>query len=261
MQKSFLKLKKSNYKFLDDIIPLIHSFRKKNLKEQTFIEPFLGTGSVFLNVQEFNNFILNDLSVNIFMLFSQIKNNPTVFIEDTKKLFTSESKEKIFFENMVRKYIKNNDYYEMCQIFVYLNRHAVQGITSLNKYGKYKNPYFPKKEINLMHEKLSNNKVSIFNHTFERIFENLEYADVIYCNPPDIEKLNTNIDFSYEQHKVLTQLATTACLKGSSIIISNSYNEITKELYKDCSEYYIKKIKTSIFNQKIEKEKIIAIYA
>lgn len=261
MQKPFLKLNQYKFNLLDDLIPLIHSFRKKNIKEQTFVEPFLRTGSVFLNVQDFDNFILNDLNVDIFMLFNQIKNNHNLFIEDTKKLFTLESKEKKYFEEMVKKYNKNNDYYETCKVFIYLNRHALKGLVKLNKYGQYKKPYFPEKEICLMHKKLINNKVNIFNHSFERVFENLEYADVVYCNPPNIEKINGNIDFNYKEHKKLTELALNSSLKGASIIISNSYNEITKELYKDCSEYYIKKTKTFILNKEIKKEEIIAIYA
>ena len=74
MEKSFLKWAGSKYRMLDDLIPLINSFRKTNLKDQMFIEPFLGSGSVFLNVTEYNNFILNDLNVDLYMIFNQIKN-------------------------------------------------------------------------------------------------------------------------------------------------------------------------------------------
>lgn len=258
MKKSFLKIKESNEKILEDLIPLIESFKNEKLKEQTLIEPFLGSGSIFLNIEKFKNFILNDLSVDIFMLFNQIKNNSSLLIEDSKKIFTIESNQKDFFDKMSNLYNKSNNYYEICKIYMYLNRHGIK-IPINNeieeyvwKFKNYKTPYFPEKEINLMSNKFKKENVQIFNHSFERIFDNLEYGDVVYCDPPEISNLN---EFTYAQHQKLNHLAISASLKGVSIIISNSYNEISKELYKDCSEYYIKTLNKS------RKEEIIAIYA
>lgn len=264
MKKSFLKMNNSQYEILEDLIPLIHSFRKKNLDEQTYIEPFLGDGSVFLNVEKYTNFILNDINVDIYMLFNQIKNNHKQLVEDTKKLFTIESKEKRIYEEMSNRYNKSNNYYDMCQLYIYLNRHSFKGLMNHNenrkliaKYGRYKNPVVPEKEIEIMHEKLNINKIQLFNHSYETVFDNLDYGDVIYCN--DV-KVNKPQDIN-EQQKQLVNLAVKACIKGSSVIITNTYNEITKELYKDCSEYYIKKIERCIAGTHTEKEKIIAIYA
>ena len=53
-------------------------------------------------------------------------------------------------------------------------------------------------------------------------------------------------------------------LPNSTVIISNHYNDITKELYKNCSEYYIKEVRRSISakseNRGTVKE-IIAVFA
>lgn len=260
MKKSFLKLKDSNEGILDELIPLIESFKNESLKEQTLIEPFFGSGSVFLNIEKFNNFILNDINIDIFMLFNQIKNNPDLLIEDSKKFFSTEKNEKLYFDKMINLYNKNNNYYEICKIYLYLNRHGIKIKSNIEdeyiwKFKNYKTPYFPEKEIHLMNNKLKKSNVQIFNHSFERIFDNLEYGDVVYCDPPEINNLN---EFTYEQHQNLTNLAISASLKGISIIISNNYNEISKELYKDCSEYYIKTLNKKLKNTK---EEIIAIYA
>lgn len=261
MNKSFLKWTESNNKILDDLVPLIKSFKKSNI-EQTYLEPFLGSGSVFLNIDNFDNYILNDLSVDIFMLFTQIKNNCQILIEDTRSLFSEKNQNKETYNILVEKYNKSNDYYEKCKLLLYLNRHSFNNIVRFNKSGKYnvsfgeiKKPYFPEDEINLMNKILNERSVSLFNHSYERILDNLDYGDVVYCDPPKTNK--NHLGFSVEQHLNLTKLAVTNSLKGATIIISNEYNDITKELYKDCSEYYIKKIK----NVRKNTEEMIAIYA
>jgi len=273
MEKSFLKWAGSKYRMLDDLIPLINSFRKTNLKDQMFIEPFLGSGSVFLNVNTYDNFILNDLNVDLYMIFNQIKNNPEEYIKDLKELFNENNNQVAVFKDFVKKFNATNDYYERAKIFIYLNRHCFNGLMRFNQsgkyntpFGRYSKPYLPEKEILKMNEKLNKNKVQLFNHSFERIFENLEYGDVVYCDPPYIESFTQyNADsFNYDKQKLLADLALTASLKGSTVIISNHYNEVTQELYKNCSEYYIKEVRRSISakseNRGTVKE-IIAVFA
>lgn len=268
MKKSFLNWENFNNEELMQIVPLIHSFKKENLKNQMFIEPFLGSGSLFLNVDKFDNFIINDTNIQIYMLFKQIKHGHIGFIEDLKLMFCEQTNNKDFFTEEVKKYNSSNDYYKKCLSLIYLNKHSFNNMIRFNQSGKFnssfvknKTPYFPEKEIIEMNKKLNMGEVQIFNHSFERIFDNLEYADVIYCNPPQNYQKDDSLDFDYEKHKLLNELAFTASLKGSIVLIYNNYNEISKELYKDCAEYYIKKSKTYVAGKKIEKEKMIAIYA
>lgn len=260
MNKSFLKLTQTNNKILDDLVPLIKSFKKSNIN-QTYIEPFLGSGVVFLNIDNFENYILNDLNVDIFMLFSQIKNNYQMLNNDTKKLFNETNRSQENFHMLIERYNKSNNYYERCKLFIYLNRHSVSSQLNFNPSGKYntyfkdKSPYFPENEIILMNKTLNSKNVSLFNYSYEKIFDNLEYGDVVYCDPPEIG--NGHLGFNFEDYRKLVKLSMINYLQGAKIIISGEYNELTKELYKDCSEYYIKKIKTN----KKNKEEIIAIYA
>lgn len=268
MEKSFLKWDNIDSSYLEKIIPLIHSFKKEGMKEQTFIEPFLGSGSVFLNIDKFENYILNDTDINIFMLFNQVKNGSDIFLQDLKEFFTESTNDKVFFKEAVKNYNSSNDYYKKCVLLLYLQRHSFNNLVRFNKLGNFnatfakkQQSYYPQQEIKKMNEKLNKNIVQIFNYSFQRIFENLEYGDVVYCNPPQNYKNDDNDSFDLEKHKLLNHSAFESSLKGSNIIISNNYNEITKELYKDCSEYYIIKSKKNIAGKIFEKEKMIAIYA
>lgn len=252
MKKSFINCSDSNADILEDLIRLLNAFKSGN-SEQTFIEPFVGSGVVFLNMEKYNNFIINDTNVDIFILFQNMKNNKETLLEDIKNL----NKQTNDINHILQKYYKTSNYYEKCKLFVILNSYGINyeqlenSETIIGQSTKFFND-FSLKKIDCFVEKLNNNCVSIFNYSFERIFENLEYGDVVYCDPPDI-----NCCFNAEQHKLLNKLAFTASLKGIKVVISNKYNEMNKELYKDCSEYYIKRIKTS--DQ--PKEEMIAIYA
>lgn len=259
MKKSFINCSNSNVEILDDLVRLLHSFKSVNL-EQTFIEPFLGSGVVFLNMEKYDNFIINDANIDIFILFNHLKDNGKQLLEDIKVLNAQNNN----LEAILHRYYQTSNYYERCKLFVFLNNYGISyemlEKTENNIVDQYKiiNDFekngvnFSEEEINYFIKKLDNHYTSIFNYSFERIFENLEYGDVVYCDPPEINK-----DFSVEKHVLLNKLASSASLKGSKIIISNKYNEMNKELYKDCSEYYIKKVK----NFKHNKEEMIAIYA
>lgn len=268
MNKSFLNWDTDIYDITKDLLPLFKSFKKSNLNEQTFVEPFFGSGSIFLNIDIFDNFIFNSMNVNIFMLINQIKINSNLFISDCKKLFNQNSKNENYFNNTIKEYKATNDYYEKCQKFLFLNQYGIhsQGNVftgfeneenDLLFFHSRKKNYFPEKEIILMSQKLNEKKNQIFNHYFERVFENLEYGDVVYCNPPKKEN-----EFNQEEHKLLNDLSFKCSLQGSMVIVSCDYNDLNKELYKDCAEYYIKKVKN--YSKKIENTKkyeMIAIYA
>lgn len=272
MNKSYLKWAGSKYRMLDDLIPLIHSFKDTKNKDQTFIEPFVGSATVFLNVTEYDNYILNDLNADIYMLLNQIKNNPKILIDDINQLIINENNNKEKFKEYVEIFNKTKDYYERCKIFIYLNRHCFNGLMRFNKsgkyntpFGRYPKPYNPEKEILLMNKKLNENKVELFNYSFERIFDNINYGDVIYCDPPYVSNFTqyNSESFTYQHQEELRNKAESAIIKGATTIISNSYNDITKELYKNCSEYYIKKVRRSIAakgGDRKEAEEIIAIY-
>lgn len=256
MKKSFINCAESNVGILDDLIPLLHSFKSPNI-EQTFIEPFLGSGVVFLNIEKYDNFILNDKNIDIFVLFNYLKSNNETFTKELKELCSNKPPNKSIISNLLERYYKTSDYYEKCKLFVFLNSFGVNYVQleDENKKKLYlnKNNYcFSIKKINYFINKLNTSSVSLFNYSFERIFENLDYGDIVYCDPPSRKE-----HFSIEQHKLLNKLAWSACLKGIKVIVSHEYNEMNKELYKDCSEYYIKRIK----NFDTTKDEMIAIYA
>lgn len=86
MKKEFAPFKYSGRKlnFVDPINSLYNNmFFSVDSKNLTYIEPFLGSGSVFYNLTlTFKDYILNDLDPNVIKIHSAIKENPLSTYKD-----------------------------------------------------------------------------------------------------------------------------------------------------------------------------------
>ncbi|MBZ2279470.1 DNA adenine methylase, partial [Buchnera aphidicola] len=65
-KRSFLKWAGGKYNLLDDIINILP-------KKKCLIEPFVGSGVIFLNTN-FHSYILSDINHDLINLFNTIKN-------------------------------------------------------------------------------------------------------------------------------------------------------------------------------------------
>ena len=83
--RSALKWAGGKKKIVSDIASLLPKKGKKRL-----VEPFVGGGSVFLNL-DFDEYLLIDMNKDLINLFNIIKNQPTEFIIDAEKLFISDN--------------------------------------------------------------------------------------------------------------------------------------------------------------------------
>jgi DNA adenine methylase len=274
MEKSFLKWAGSKYRLLNELLPVLTSFIDPKIKNQTFIEPFVGSGTVFLNMSGIDNFILADNNSNLLNLYLDLQKNYEHFIEHAKKYFIEEN-------NNVEAYKKLVAYYnsqditdaEKGYLFIYLNRHCFNGLMRFNKsgrfntpFGRYKSPQFPEQSLQIMRDKIHNHQVQFMQADFSRVMENIKYGDIVYCDPPYVSSFNQYGSdlFGMEQQKNLAYLATQGAKRGAKVVISNHYNEITKELYKDCSEYKVVSVRRSIASRGEHRghvEEIIAVYA
>lgn len=102
--------------YVGDKFKLIAEIKKlfpKNINK--FIEPFVGGGTVFLNINA-NQYLLNDIDTNVINLHKLLnkQNNLTKFLERVNKIATEYNLSKSFFENVIPKELKekfNKTYY------------------------------------------------------------------------------------------------------------------------------------------------------
>jgi DNA adenine methylase len=275
MEKSFLKWAGGKYKLLPKLIPLLDSFEDKKLK-QTFIEPFLGSGTVFLNFNKVNNFILNDSNKDLIHIFSALQGDND-FIEKSSLYFKDLNNDQDFFKKIVVQFNQVATPEQRAQMFIYLNKHCFNGLMRFNKsgyfntpFGKYKSVAFPREALTTMKAKIAINNVSFLNRSFEVILENSGFGDIVYCDPPYVD-IDEQISFKQygkdvfglEEQKLLAQLAWEAAQRGAKVVISNHFTDLTKKLYKNCSNYEVIDVKRTISSKGDDRKtvkEILAVY-
>ena len=233
--RPFLKWAGNKFRIIDKVIKQLPDGRR-------LIEPFVGSGAVFLNT-EYDRYLLSDSNRDLIDLYTLIKEDGSAFIEYTRPLFNEKN-------NTPERYYALRDEFNSCEttqrraaLFVYLNRHGYNGLCRYNAsggfnvpFGRYKRPYFPETEILLFHHKAQQ---AVFLHQdFTATMGKVKKGDVIYCDPPYLP-LSPSANFtSYsaggfgmEQQKQLAALACQCAEHGVPVVISNHNTREARTIY------------------------------
>lgn len=235
--RPFLKWAGSKYNCLDKIIPFLPPGKR-------LIEPFAGSGVVFMNTH-YSAHLLAESNMDLINLFTTVQQQGNTFIDLCQNYFNPEfnCKEQYY---QVRIDLNQASYTEQrAAFFLYLNRHGYNGLCRYNSkglynvpFGLYSKPYFPRKEMQLFHEK--SQQAQFIHQDFRKTFEYAERGDVIYCDPPYVPvsaktKLlpYTKKLFTTEDQIELTELAKETAAKGIPVILSNHDTEFTRYHYRE----------------------------
>ena len=208
-----------------------------------FVEPFVGAGSVFLNM-DFERYLLADINPDLINLFNAVKNDVERYIQHAQALFSHEkANSKAFYLERRAEFNASKDEFQRSVLFLYLNRFGFNGLCRYNQkrgynvpFGRYKTHYFPEKELRFFAEKAL--KAEFICADFEQVFNRLQKQPdqyVVYCDPPYAPlQQDTNFTqyagggFSLEQQKRLADLAREI---DSPVLISNHDTEFTRKIY------------------------------
>lgn len=208
-----------------------------------FVEPFVGAGSVFLNM-DFDRYLLADINPDLINLFNVVKADVERYIQHAKALFLAENaNSKAFYLARRNEFNASTDPFERSVLFLYLNRFGFNGLCRYNQkrgynvpFGRYKTHYFPEKELRFFAEKAQ--KATFICADFEQVFSHLkQHPDqyVVYCDPPYAPlQQDTNFTqyagggFSLEQQRRLADLAKET---DFPVLISNHDTPFTRKIY------------------------------
>lgn len=236
------------------------------------IEPFVGSGAVFMNTS-YRRYVLSDSNPDLINMHHMVVRHTAWFIDIARTLF---------------RHGNNRDYYERVRVefnamrsrnhdhshrkflllcaaqFLYLNRHCYNGLCRYSKktgfnvsFGKYKNTYFPEKEIRLFAEKANDvHALFICMDCMDAItlarHDHVIYCDppartgrdhIIYCDPPCLPVSETS-DFTIyhagpfypDRHRRLVDALTDINRNcGVRVVISGSDTAATREIYQSFS--------------------------
>ncbi len=267
--RSALKWAGGKKKVISEIASLLPKRGKKRL-----VEPFVGGGSVFLNL-DFDEYLLVDMNKDLINLFNIIKNQPIQYIEDAQKFFNGDNNQPEKYYELRSQFNQSVDPYERSLLFLYLNRHGYNGLCRYNKsggynvpFGRYKHPYFPKDELVYFSKKAQ--KATFIQGDFETAFSQLKENDVVYCDPP-YSPINPTSNFTAYAGNSFTDAdqerlvicAKAAQNKGISTLISNHYVDFTRELYKSADKKKLFQVQRSISQKgkgRVKVREILALY-
>jgi DNA adenine methylase len=237
MKKSFkrscLRWPGGKYSLLNEIIPLINI-----AKFNSYHEPFVGSASVFLNVNNAKSAFLSDSNENLINFYSQVQGNLKKLIS---KIQTKENSENFFYAEREKSY---KSPVERAAQFYFLNRTCFNGIYRVNSLGKFNVPYGKRKDLivadveNLthLHKKLIG--VTINRADFLKSAKDIKSGDLVYFDPPYRSKTNSRnflmyneTLFSWEDQLSLQNLCKKLMDKKVKIIINNLYNEEVFNLF------------------------------
>ncbi len=242
--------------------------------KQRLIEPFVGGGSVFLNI-DFDEYLLLDVNKDLINLFNILKDAPKEFIREAEFLFIGDHNEEARYYQLRDEFNDTSDPYRRSLLFIYLNRHGYNGLCRYNQkggfnvpFGRYKHPYYPREEL-LQFAKVAKRATFVCND-FEHAFSQADNNDVVYCDPPYSPINRTSSFTAYAGNKFtdedqarLVECAIAAKQRGVSTLISNHYVDFTKQLYRSADKITTLQVQRNISckgSVRSKIEEVMALY-
>lgn len=250
------------------LLPEIESRLPSNLKG-TYIEPFIGGGSVmFWMAQQYNfdRIIINDINQDVADSYITIKYDHISLLSKLEelqsqflKLKTVEEKNIFFLENRNKFNQRNNSSLDNTALMIFLNKTCFNGLYRVNKKNEFNVPF--NKVLNSTLYDIDNiiacNKllqnVTILNGDYSETLKYIDKDTFMYFDPP-YKPISTTSSFnSYNkenfedlEQKRLSEYCNLCNEKGAKWLLSNSdmkNNDAEDNFFDDMyKEYNIKRI-------------------
>lgn len=237
--RPFLKWAGNKYQILERIGAVLPPGKR-------LIEPFAGSGAVFLNTH-YSQYLVTDNNGDLIKLYLTLQAEGESFISYCKSFFTESNNSKSCYYDLRKIFNSTTETRLKSALFVYLNRHCYNGLCryslqgSFNTpFGKYKKPRFPEDEMRHFYTKAKN---AIFLPAdFREVMRAAGKGDVVYCDPPYVPLSATasfttysSGGFGIDDQVELAELARQLAGRGVPVLISNHATEFTLSAYKGAS--------------------------
>lgn len=236
------------------------------LSFDTYYEPFIG-GGAFLLSELPTNAVINDFNTELVAAWKSLRDNPAELAELLDIHQANNCKDYYLDIRLADRdgRLEQMSIVERGARFIYMNHAGFNGLWRVNKANQNNVPYgrkstFPKLVTDDFF-KISDylkNHVKIMNGGYMDALETVQIDDFVYLDPPYVPLTATasftqytTSEFGYDEQVALRDKAIELHDKGAYVMISNSDNDIVRDLYKDSSIF---KIHTVLASRNINRD-------
>lgn len=249
---------------------------KAPLSFNHYYEPFVGGGAVLFGLNHKPSTI-NDINSQLIHTYKVIKNDPealmnVIDIYDEIPLNDDKYRE---FRSIYNQHIENRIYnIETAALFIYINKHAFNGLFRVNSKGLYNVPWNKKELVksynreNIIEISKFLQDVRIMNVDFNESLNDVTKGDFVFFDSP-YAPLKPNSFTSYDKtgfklddHIRLAELFKDLTAKGVACMLTNHNTELIRELYSEFNqeEINVRRSINSDATKRVGKELIITNY-
>lgn len=219
----------------------------KNMRNYTYVEPFIGGGAVLFHIQP-KKAIINDFNSELINVYNVVKENLEELIIDLKK---HKNESEYFYH--IRSLDRTEDFAKIGKIqrasrLIYLNKTCYNGLYRVNNAGEFNSPFGRYKNPNIVNEPvlravstyLNSNKVQIFSGDYDDILKGLDKNSFVYLDPP-YHPISESSNFTgyiqggwnISDQARLREACDELTEKGVKFLLSNSASGFIKDQYKN----------------------------
>lgn len=250
------------------------------LEFNNYLEPFLGGGTLLLNLQP-KSALVNDINNQLINVYRAIKSDASDLIRAVSDLDLIDTNKEVYYERREafnQKIHKKELDVEAAALFIWLNKHCFNGLYRVNKSGLFNVPYNNKvsgksiipSNLEAMSQYFQENNIEFYNTDFMDITAMAKVGDFVYFDSPYIPESTTanftdytKDGFSYEDHLRLANNFKELDKQGVKLMLSNNNVPLVHELYEGyyITEVDVKRAINSKATKRKGKEIIVTNYA
>jgi len=244
---------------------------------ERYIEPFVGGGAVFFELQPDVAFI-NDINRGLINAYRRIKEKPDDFMIQVSVLDENvKDGQKDYFYKVREKYndkIMKEEYdVELAALFVFLNKHCFNGLYRVNGKGLFNVPYNNSTRVSCAKEDIkavskSLQDVTILEGDFQVACDIAKAGDFVFIDSPYAPLNPTSFDsytkegFDIESHTRLAAVFSDLNKRGCYCMLTNHNTDFINDLYRDYKREVVdvKRMINSDASNRVGQEIIITNY-
>lgn len=266
--KPFLKWAGNKFRLIDRINKVLPNGKR-------LVEPFCGSGAVFLNTKhKYNAYLLAEKNPDLINLFLQLKEQGDDFILFVKSFFSKRNNTKTAYIRLRKKFNSTHDQTLKSALFIYLNRHCYNGLCRYNlngefnvPFGLYDKPHFPEKALQCFHQRSL--AATFVCQDFTKSLKRLRKTDVVYCDPPyaALSKTSNFTNYSGGGFSECDQIELAQCAeelskRGIAVIISNHDTPFTRDIYRNAeiSTFKVQRFISCTPEGRVPVKELLAVY-